>query len=87
MELHKSRNKEHKFCPHCGSVMERYLTVEEAAQITSMSIEFWRTKVRTREIEYVKIGRCVRIPYTSIMSFIQRVPAINTQTIYNQEVT
>jgi len=77
---------DHNYCPHCGSPTERYLTLDELAQLTSMSVEFWRTRVKARDIDYVKIGRSVRIPQSSLTSVIKHVPAINTNNITNMEI-
>ena len=77
-------NKDHKFCPCCGGITERYLKVSEVAELTSTSPETWRKYIRERSIEYAKIHGSkgpVRIPYSSLKSIIEVVPAINTITI------
>ncbi len=79
-------NSDHKFCPNCGSPTEKYLTLEQVAAQTSMSVEFWRSRIQSRDIDYVKIGRSVRIPQSSLSAVIKPVPAINTNTIINQEI-
>ena len=86
MGTSQTTNGEHKYCPHCGSPTEKYLTLDELAHLTSMSVEFWRAKVKARDIDYVKIGRSVRIPQSSLYSIIKIVPAINTNTITNMEI-
>ena len=78
-------NKGHKFCPNCGSPTEKYLTLEQVAAQTSMSVEFWRARIQSRDIDYVKIGRSVRIPQSSLNAVIKPVSAINTTTINNLE--
>ena len=77
----KAFNNDHKFCPSCGGLTERYLTVKEVAELTSTSPDTWRKYIRERSIEYVKIQGNTRIPYSSIKSIIEVVPAINTTTI------
>jgi len=74
-----------KYCPLCGSPTERYLTLDELAYMTSMSVEFWRARIKAREIDYVKIGRAVRVPLSALESIIKQVPAINTNTINSIE--
>ncbi|MBT3574476.1 MAG: helix-turn-helix domain-containing protein [Candidatus Marinimicrobia bacterium] len=78
-------NNDHKFCPNCGSPTEKYLTLEQVAAQTSMSVEFWRSRIQSRDIDYVKIGRSVRIPQSSLNAVIKPVSAINTTTINNLE--
>lgn len=78
-------NQQHKFCPNCGSPTEKYLTLEQVAAQTSMSVEFWRARIQSRDIDYVKIGRSVRIPQSSLNAIIKPVSAINTTTINNLE--
>jgi hypothetical protein len=87
MGKRKSPNKDHKFCPHCGGLTERFLSLKELAELTSMSIEYWRKRVETMDIDHVHFGRSVRIPYSAIKSEIRIIPAINTQTIDNLEYT
>lgn len=42
------------------------LTLDEAAKVTRMSLAWWRQKVFRREIKYLKIGRSVRIPRSTV---------------------
>jgi excisionase family DNA binding protein len=81
MGKRKAPNKDHKFCPCCGGLTERYLTVNEVAELTSTSPDTWRKYIRERSIEYVKIQGNTRIPYSSLKSIIEVVPVINTITI------
>lgn len=76
-------SKDHKFCPCCGSATERYFSLEEIAQQTSTSVESWRTRIKNREINYIKIGKSVRISHTALDDFIVRIPALTTATITN----
>jgi excisionase family DNA binding protein len=48
------------------------LTVKEAAQMTRMSASWWRQRVFRREIEYLKIGRSVRIPKATVDQVLER---------------
>lgn len=82
----KAPSIDHKFCSYCGALVEKYLSLDEVANLTSMSVEFWRARIKARDIDYVKIGRSVRIPHSSLKSMIQLVPAINTQTIHKSEI-
>ncbi len=81
MGRNKLENSERKFCPCCGGITERYLSIKEVAQITSTSEDTWRKRIRERSIEFVKVGGSVRIAYSTINEIITVMPAINTQTI------
>jgi len=67
--------------------MQKYLTLRQVADLTSMSIEFWRTRVKARDIDHVKIGRSVRIPLNALKSIIVSFPAIDSQNINKLEYT
>lgn len=60
---------------------ERYLTIAEVAELTGQSPETWRKRLKERAFDYVKIGRSVRIAWSSIRPMIKKVPAINSETI------
>jgi len=47
------------------------LTVSEAAIETRMSASWWRQKVFRREIDFLKIGRSVRIPRSTVEQVIE----------------
>jgi len=47
------------------------LTVEEAAKATRMSAGWWRQKIFRREIKFVRIGRSVRIPRSTVDEILQ----------------
>ncbi|MFI0737896.1 excisionase family DNA-binding protein [Streptomyces sp. NPDC021100] len=49
---------------------DRLLTVEEVADRLGTSVRFPRRLIEERRIEYVKIGRHVRIPERVVESFI-----------------
>ncbi len=83
MGKRKAPNKDQKFCPSCGSSTERYFSLEEIARQTSTSVESWRTRIKNREINYIKIGKSVRISHTTLDEFIVRIPAITAATITN----
>ncbi len=42
------------------------LTIQEAALATRMSQAWWRQRVFRKEIKYLKIGRSVRIPRSTV---------------------
>jgi len=49
----------------------RLYTVEEAALATNMSPAFWRQKIWRREVKFMKIGRSIRIPQSTIDELLQ----------------
>jgi excisionase family DNA binding protein len=49
---------------------DRLLTVEAAAERTSTSVRFIRRLIAERRIEFVKVGRHVRISETTLADFI-----------------
>jgi excisionase family DNA binding protein len=51
---------------------EKLLTVEEAAQLTTMSPSWMRQRIFRKEISYLKIGRSVRIPTSSIEKLLSK---------------
>jgi excisionase family DNA binding protein len=46
------------------------LTVSQCALITGMSLAYWRTQVRLKNIDYLKIGRAVRIRKSALARFL-----------------
>ncbi len=86
MGIAHTPNGAHKYCTQCGSPTEKYMTIDELAHLTSMSVEFWRARIKARDIDHVKIGRSVRIAQSSLTSVIKLVPAINTNNITNMEI-
>lgn len=50
---------------------DRLLTVEAAAERISTSVRFVRRLIAERRIEFVKIGRHVRISETALAEFIE----------------
>jgi len=60
--------------------MHKYLTLKQVADITSMSVEYWRSRIKARDIDYVQIGRSVRISYSALQSQIKLVPAFDSQS-------
>lgn len=56
---------------------ERLLTLAEAAEQINMSPHFVRRRVQRREIEFVKLGKSVRIPESELVRFVEQgtVPA------------
>lgn len=49
---------------------QRLLTVNEAAQRLAVTPSAVRRRVLERRIAFVKIGRCVRIPESSVVQII-----------------
>jgi excisionase family DNA binding protein len=49
----------------------RLLTVEAAAERTSTSVRFIRRLIAERRIEFIKVGRYVRISESALADFIQ----------------
>jgi excisionase family DNA binding protein len=50
---------------------DRLLTVEAAAERMSTSVRFIRRLIAERRIEFVKVGRHVRISETALAEFIE----------------
>jgi excisionase family DNA binding protein len=50
--------------------LDRLLTVEAAAERMSTSVRFIRRLIAERRIEFVKVGRHVRISETTLADFI-----------------
>jgi excisionase family DNA binding protein len=50
---------------------DRLLTVEAAAEQLSTSVRFIRRLIAERRIEFVKVGRHVRISETALAEFIE----------------
>lgn len=62
---------------------DRLLTVETAAERLSTSVRFIRRLIAERRIEFVKVGRHVRISETALTEFIDagRVKPISAADI------
>jgi len=45
---------------------EIHYTIKEAAEQSKMSVSWWRMKVHKKEVRYVKIGKRVFIPKSTI---------------------
>lgn len=67
-----------KYCPYCGSRVERYYSPESVAKIFDCSVEKIRKMIQKREISYRKIGRLVRIPISEIERIGNRVSSIDS---------
>lgn len=50
--------------------MDQLLTVPEAAELLSTSVRFVRRLIAERRIEFVKVGRHVRIRESALIAFI-----------------
>lgn len=71
-----SKQKE-KFCPYCGSCIERYFSADTAAKLTDLSPEYFRKLIKERKINVVRFGRAVRIPASVLFDFAESYPSIN----------
>jgi excisionase family DNA binding protein len=62
---------------------DRLLTVEAAADRMSTSVRFVRRLVAERRIEFVKVGRHVRISETALAQFIEagRMPPMTAADV------
>ncbi len=49
---------------------DRYLDVEQVAEILGTTVRFPRRLIEERRITYVKVGRHVRIPESAVREFI-----------------
>ncbi|MYS46121.1 excisionase family DNA-binding protein [Streptomyces sp. SID5998] len=49
---------------------ERYLSVDQVAEILGTTVRFPRRLIEERRITYVKVGRHVRIPESAVRDFI-----------------
>lgn len=67
-----------KYCPYCGSIVERYYSPESLAKILDCSVDKIRKMILRREISYKKIGRLVRIPNSEIEKIGSFVGGIDT---------
>jgi excisionase family DNA binding protein len=49
---------------------ERYLSVDQVAELLGTTVRFPRRLIEERRITYVKVGRHVRIPESAVHDFI-----------------
>lgn len=49
---------------------ERYLSVDQVAEVLGTSVRFPRRLIAERRITFVKVGRHVRIPESAVEAFI-----------------
>jgi excisionase family DNA binding protein len=49
---------------------ERYLNVDQVAELLGTTVRFPRRLIEERRITYVKLGRHVRIPESAVREFI-----------------
>ncbi|MEU6536383.1 helix-turn-helix domain-containing protein [Streptomyces sp. NPDC047000] len=49
---------------------ERYLSVDEVAEVLGTTVRFPRRLIEERRITYVKVGRHVRIPESALREYI-----------------
>ena len=51
-------------------MFEQLLTLRDVAQVTSMSVAFWRKALTRRTLPAVRIGRAVRIRESDLARFL-----------------
>ncbi|MEV4159135.1 helix-turn-helix domain-containing protein [Nonomuraea dietziae] len=63
--------------------MDTLLTVEEAAERLHTSVRFVRRLIAERRIEFVKLGRHVRIRESALIAFVvaSTVPPMTTTSV------
>ncbi|WP_415405718.1 helix-turn-helix domain-containing protein [Sulfurovum sp. CS9] len=49
--------------------MEKLYTVKEASQNFGMSVSLYRKAIRLRQIEFVKVGKAVRLTESAIKEY------------------
>jgi excisionase family DNA binding protein len=71
--------------PAASPPADRLLTVEAAADRMSTSVRFIRRLIAERRIEFVKVGRHVRIRESALAAFIDagRVEPITPATLWH----
>jgi excisionase family DNA binding protein len=62
--------------------MDRLLTVGQVAELLGTTVRFPRRLIEERRIEYVKVGRHVRIPERAVAAFIE----VNTVATTSQRL-
>ncbi|CAL9506475.1 hypothetical protein SUDANB105_03522 [Streptomyces sp. enrichment culture] len=50
---------------------DRYLSVDQVAELLGTSVRFPRRLIEERRIRYVKVGRHVRVPESALEEFIK----------------
>ncbi|MDH6628350.1 excisionase family DNA binding protein [Streptomyces sp. LBL] len=50
---------------------DRYLSVDQVAELLGTTTRFPRRLIEERRIRYVKVGRHVRIPESAVEEFVQ----------------
>ncbi|WP_046726948.1 excisionase family DNA-binding protein [Streptomyces humi] len=50
---------------------DRYLSVDQVAELLGTTARFPRRLIEERRIRYVKVGRHVRIPESAVYEFVQ----------------
>jgi len=70
----KRNIKQPTYCEFCGAPLEKYFSVETCAKLCDLSVEFFRKRIRKKEIGFVKIGGAVRIPANELIKIIKQYP-------------
>ncbi|MGW3234124.1 excisionase family DNA-binding protein [Streptomyces olivaceus] len=50
---------------------DRYLSVDQVAELLGTTVRFPRRLIEERRIRYVKVGRHVRIPASAVAEFVE----------------
>lgn len=50
--------------------MDRFLTIEQAAEMTGLSVRWWRRAISERRLTVVKFGRLVRVPEAEVRALV-----------------
>jgi excisionase family DNA binding protein len=45
---------------------EKYYTIKESAEKSRLSVSWWRQKISNKEVRYLKIGRRVFVPESTL---------------------
>jgi excisionase family DNA binding protein len=53
-----------------GDECDKFLTLQEFGQVTNTSTRFARRLVAERRIRFVRLGRHIRIPLSSLAEFV-----------------
>lgn len=71
--IHQSK----QFCPHCGTPIERMLSIKSCAKLFDCSEQFFRNLIREQRISHVKVEGMVRIPHSELEKLIVLKPSMD----------
>ncbi len=69
-----------RYCPYCGSIQDRFYSVETVATILDCSPETIRGWIKDRKIGSIKVGGLRLIPLTSLEKITTQRPSIEELT-------